>query len=209
MDLLIVYFHLVYPTMDSLTSEAIRLAYQAFKTDQQQTHFKWLRERNPELRDCSDERLSAIFKDVVSCFQSKGGKFFEKYVEDRLRDLGIPFQAQVNIDADGIIVSGKGVTIPDIVFGHPEVGTHISNYIVLSLKTTSRERSKLDTAWTQKHPPKMFYYGTIEADYPQPETFQENPKRKLVCVNCRAKDKRTFKMGFAEMAEEVSALLAE
>ena len=191
----------------SLSSSAIEAAYRQFKHAQHASHIARLRAAHPKLESWTDDEVAALYADSVSCFQSKSGKFFEKYIEDNLVAAGIPFQSQVNLDKDGIIVAGKGDTIPDIVFGSPVVGTHISNYMVLSLKTTSRERSKQDTAWTHKYPPKRFYYGTIEADYPTPDKFQEGETRKLVCVTLRKKDTRVFKLGFDGMVEEVRMLL--
>jgi hypothetical protein len=139
----------------------------------------------------------------VSCFQSKGGKGLENLVENALKSEQIPFKSQVQLDSNGIIVESNGVTIPDIVFGDPQIGTHISNYAVMSLKTTSRERSKLDTAWTEKHPPRLFLYATLEADYPTPEKFQESPRRKLVCGIPRKKDTREYKLGFEDIKQEL------
>lgn len=187
----------------ALSNAAILSAYSAFKAAQHAAHLLRVRTENPELAGLSDEVIDRVYNSVVSCFQSKGGKFFEKHVETLLTDAKIPFKAQVSIDADGMIVSGGGVTIPDIVFGEPVVGTHISNYIVMSLKTTSRERAKLDTAWTNKHPPKLFLYATLEPDYPQPATFGEGHTRRLVCATPRKNDTRAFKMGFEDIPQVV------
>lgn len=185
----------------ALSNASILSAYSAFKTAQHITHINRIRTENLELACMSDETITRIYNSAISCFQSKGGKFFERHIEKLLTDANIPFQAQVSIDADGIIVSGVGVTIPDIVFGTPVIGTHIGGYIVMSLKTSSRERAKLDTAWTYKHPPKLFLYATMESDYPQPSTFGESPTRRLVCATPRTKDLRMFKMGFDDIAK--------
>jgi hypothetical protein len=193
-----------------LTNSSILLAYTAFKSAQHAAHLTRLRAAHPKLLTFTDEELTALYWDTVSCFQSKGGKFFENHIEGLLRDAGIPFQAQVHLDSNGIIVEGRsdGDTIPDIVFGNPVVGTHISGYAVMSLKTTSRERAKLDTAWTHKHPPKLFLYATMEDDYPSPNTFEEGPTRKLVCATPKKRDTRAFKLGFEHLVAEVHAALA-
>jgi hypothetical protein len=162
-----------------------------------------MRDRNPKYADWTDEEIEHAFADVVSCFQSKGGKALESIVENALKLEQIPFKSQVHLDSNGIIVESNGVTIPDVVFGDPQLGTHISNYAVMSLKTTSRERSKLDTAWTEKHPPKLFLYATLEADYPIPEKFQESSTRKLVCAVPRKKDLRRYKLGFEHIKQEI------
>jgi hypothetical protein len=193
-----------------MTNSSILLAYATFKSAQHTAHLARLRANHPKLSVFTDEELTALYGDVVSCFQSKGGKFFEGHIENLLREAGIPFKAQVHLDANGFITEGRndGDTIPDIVFGNPAVGTHISSYAVMSLKTTSRERAKLDTAWTYKHPPKLFLYATLEDDYPSPKTFDEGPTRKLVCATPKARDARQFKLGFEHLVAEIQAALA-
>ena len=184
-----------------MNSVAILAAYASFKSAQHLQHLARLRRNYPKLADWSDADITALYSDVVSCFQSKGGSFFESHIESLLAH--VPFKAQVHLNADGMIVESGGCTIPDIVFGTPVVGTHISNYAVLSLKTTSRERAKLDTAWTFKHPPKLFLYGTLEDDYPQPKTFGECDTRKLICAKPRKRDLRQFKLGFEDLIDLV------
>lgn len=184
-----------------MNNTAILAAYASFKSAQHLQHLTRLRRNYPKLADWSDADITALYSDVVSCFQSKGGSFFESHIESLL--TGVPFKAQVHLNADGMIVESGGSTIPDIVFGTPVVGTHISNYAVLSLKTTSRERAKLDTAWTFKHPPKLFLYGTLEDDYPQPKTFGECETRKLICAKPRKRDLRQFKLGFEDLIDLV------
>ena len=198
------------PTTMALSNASILADYSAFKTGQHTAHLARLRAAHPKLSAFTDEELTALYQDVVSCFQSKGGKFFEGKLEGYLREAGVPFRAQVHIDSNGYIVEGRsdGDTIPDLVFGNPVVGTHISGYVVMSLKTTSRERAKLDTAWTCKHPPKLFLYGTLERDYPSPKTFCEGPTRKMVCAAPRTRDARKFKLKFEDLVAEIQAALA-
>lgn len=191
--------------MESFAPETMSKAYEDFKANKKKLGIQSMRKCNPKLVDFTDDEISQLYDCAVSSFQSKVGSFLERYVERSLQTIGIPFRPQVHIDASGMIVS-SGETIIDIVFGTPEIGTHISNYMVLSLKTTSRERAKLD-GWARRHPPKIFYYGTMESDYPQPDTFVENDSRKLVCVETRAKDLRQFKFNFQHMADEVRSLL--
>jgi hypothetical protein len=188
----------------SLSNASLLAEYAEFKESQHASHLLKVRADNPEIAHLAPEVLNRLFKSIVSCFQSKGGKPFEDQVEKRLVDAGIPFKAQVNIREDGIIVASGGCTIPDIVFGYPVIGDHISNYVVMSLKTTSRERGKLDDAWTRKTPPKLFLYATLASDYPQPERFGESDTRKLICATPRRQDTRKFKLGF----EDLQSLLA-
>lgn len=194
----------------AISNASIKEAYASFKSAQHADHLTRLRINHPKFAAFTDDELTSVFKDIVSCFQSKGGKFFEGHIEELLRNAGVPFQAQVHLNEGGFIVEqhGDGDTIPDIVFGTPTIGTHISQYVAMSLKTTSRERAKLDTAWTYKHPPKLFLYGTIESDYPSPSTFGEGPTRKMICCTPKSRDLRQFKLGFEDLVAEVQSALA-
>lgn len=178
------------PQVCMLTNEILLTKYATHKQAKREAAVCRLRETHPFLAGASDDEILAVYDTCVSIHQSKNGTFLESTLETILREMNIPFEAQVHINEDGYIVERtgkkkKGITIPDIVFGTPVVGTHISAYKVLSLKTSSRERSKLDTAWTLKHPPLVFYYGTLENDYPDPDVFGTSASRKLVCASPR------------------------
>jgi len=191
-------------TMSGLTNKNVLDAWEAHKNKKQVLFLESVRSEFPELAGMSDDRISAFAAKVVSNHQSKDGGFLEREVETSLK---IPFKRQVHIDDSGVVLTSGGKTIIDIVFGTPVVGTHISNYVVGSLKTTSRERWKLDTAWVNKHPPKLFLYISLAADYPSPKTFHEGPTRKLVCATPKKKDNRAFKLGFEDIEATVLATL--
>jgi hypothetical protein len=170
-----------------------------------------LRSEFPLLASWSDEDVSRFYSSAVSKFQSKNGGLFESCVEAFLTEEGIPFKRQVQINQEGIIVGLRGkkpknTIIPDIVFGDPQVGTYISEYAVMSLKTSSRERSSQDM-WTFLHPPRLFLYGTVDDDYPTPEKFRESDTRKLVCVHTRTPDTRKFKLSFDDLRDCLQASL--
>jgi len=191
-------------TMSGLNNKNVLNAWEAHKNKKQALFLESVRTEFPELAGMSDDRISAFAAKVVSTHQSKDGGFLEREVETSLK---IPFKRQVHIDDSGIIIATGGKTIIDIVFGNPIVGTHISNYVVGSLKITSRERWKLDTAWVNKHLPKLFLYISLAADYPSPKTFHEGPTRKLVCATPKKKDDRVFKLGFEDIETTVLAAL--
>jgi hypothetical protein len=190
--------------MSGLNNKNVLDAWEAHKNKKRTTFLENLRSEFPELAGMSDDRISGLAAKVVSNHQSKDGNFLQEFCENRLK---IPFKRQVHINDSGIVVASGGTTIPDIVFGNPVVGTHISNYVVGSLKITSRERWKLDTAWVNKHPPKLFLYISLAADYPSPKTFHEGPTRKLVCATPKKKDDRVFKLGFEDIEATVLAAL--
>lgn len=177
-----------------LTNESVLERYANHKKAKQQEALRTLREKHPKYADWADGEILAAHDTHVSIHQSKDGKFLEKLVETALREANIAFQAQVPIDANGYIVEHRGrrtgLTIPDIVIGTPIVGTHIRDYIVLSLKTSSRERAKQDE-WTRKHAPSCFYYATLTNDYPDPDVFGVSETRKLVSAS--PKDERVLR----------------
>jgi hypothetical protein len=197
-------------TMSGLSSETVLADLAKFRADKLADDLKYIRSRNPKTSCMTDEELANIFKDSVTCFQKKAGKFVERRVEAALTALGLPYMPQVRLDKNGIIVGfGKkqrGCTIPDIVFGNPTVGTHISQYIVMSLKISTRERDKLDS-YFRKHAPKLFLYASLDDDYPHPDVFDECLIRKLVCATPKKKDDRVFKLGFEDIEATVLAAL--
>ena len=179
----------------------------ALVADKRTALFAKMRNLVPELQTVSDDTLSTLRDAVVSDFQRKEGGFLERYVEGVLTRENIPFKAQVHINEEGTIVL-RGSTIPDIVCGTPVMGDSIAKYIVLSVKTSTRERKKLDD-WTKIHPPKLFLYVTLENDYPTPGSFAEGPTRKLVCATPKKCDARSFKLGFDDLAAEIRQSLAQ
>lgn len=194
-----------------LTNESILAALANFRNVKHANDLKYLRRSNDWIpAHITDQQLTHFFDDVVSCFQKKAGTALEQIVEATLVEQGIPCKAQVQLDKDGIIVGvGKkkrGCTVPDIVCPIPIVGTHISDYIVISLKISSRERAKLD-GYFRTHVPKLFLYASLSNDYPHPEDFGEDPTRKLVCATPRKNDTRRFKLGFEDIEATVLAAL--
>jgi hypothetical protein len=187
-------------TMSGLTNKNVLDAWKAHKNKKRTTFLEKVRSKYP---DMSDDQIADIEAMAISNHQSKDGNLLQDEVENRLK---IPFKRQVHIDDSGIIVASCGKTIIDIVFGTPVVGTHISNYVVGSLKITSRERWKQDD-WVYKHLPKLFLYISLAADYPSPDIFHEGPTRKLVCATPKKKDDRVFKLGFEDIEATVLAAL--
>jgi len=187
----------------SLSNELILETYREYKTNQKRQHVLALRACNEKFNTWTDDELLKVLDTSVSCFQKKGGHFLETIVEQGLKTEGIPFRSQVCINNDGIVVERhKAPIIIDFVFGNIELGSHISNYPVMSLKTSSRERAKED-GWTHSHPPKLFLYATLDSDYPQPDKFKETDTRKIVCAIAKKNDLRQYKLGFEHIAEEI------
>lgn len=192
-----------------LTNESILAALSNFRAVKLANDLKNLRLRHTWIpADTTDDQLTQLFKDVVSCFQKKAGKALEHNIEAWLTEQGIPYKAQVQLNNKGVVVGfGKkrGSTIPDIVFGNPAVGTHISQYIVMSIKISTRERDKLD-GYFHTHAPKLFLYASLDDDYPHPEVFEESDTRKLICATPKKDDTRKFKLGFQDIETTIASV---
>lgn len=162
--------------------------------------------------DDTDDKLMAYYTKSVSISQSrkcKNGKEFEAIIEEHLSKEDIPFKSQVAIDSDGIII-GLGTTVTnhahtiDIVIGdNIRNGCSIREFIVLSCKTSVRERWNQDD-WTYTHPPLVYILCTISDDYSQPKKFKESSKRKIVTLKPKKKDLRTYKLDFDQMMIELN-----
>lgn len=177
-----------------------------------------IRDSFPECKSWTNERILQFYDSCVSIHQSeksRGGTSFEQDFEEYLTENNIPFERQVAIDKFGIIVPGsgtkktmslKGCKLVDIVFGKSAVGDSITNFGVASLKKSSRERAILDD-WTKTIQPAFFLYVTGSDDYPHPEKFEESSTRKIITDRPKAKDTRTYKLGFEDVIATILAAL--
>jgi hypothetical protein len=196
-------------TMDVETSETdvnidneILEKIQLLRLRSMAEHIASMRVKFPKLTEWSDAEINELYNCNNSYSQSercKNGGNFEKCIEQVLYGKNIRFAKQIPINKDGIIVSEtKNNKIVDIIIGSPTIGMHISNYIVLSLKTSTRERYSEDD-WTKVHVPKLYLYGTLTTDYPSPEKFEESATRKMLCINPKKNDTRIFKLRFNDL----------
>lgn len=162
----------------------------------------------------SDEKLLKLYKAAISTFQSgkcKNGKGFESVIENQLRVNSIPFVSQVAINKCGIII-GTGTTVKghahtlDILIGADSIehiqGTHISKYVVISCKTSVRERWNQDE-WTFEHKPKLYILCILSDDYPNSKKFQESVNRKIATSKPKQKDDRKYKLDLEDCLNEV------
>jgi len=166
-----------------------------------------LRDKEPELSALDDETILRLYTNSVSIHQGrmqKSGALLEKTTADLLRANEIPFREQVTIDKDGIIVGfntkrKKCYHVLDIVVGdNIDVGRSIGDFIVVSCKTTCRERWTQDNAWSHTFPPILYILLTTSDDYPLPVRFGETACRQIAtCLpKMGTRDTRQFKLGF-------------
>jgi hypothetical protein len=163
----------------------------------------------------SDVELLQLYNKSISIHQSKiqgNGDFLENDILVGVLDKNnIPYKKQVTINKSGMIVGfnekkGKCYHIIDFVIGENiEVGKSITDYKVVSCKTTCRERWTQDD-WSYTFAPKLYILLTISDDYPPTQRFREDIKRKIITCLPKKKDDRLFKLNFENLIDELHKL---
>jgi hypothetical protein len=163
----------------------------------------------------NDIELLQLYNKSISIHQSKiqgNGDFLENDILVGILDKNkIPYKKQVTINKSGIIVGfnkkkGKCYHIIDFVIGENiEVDKSITDYKVVSCKTTCRERWTQDD-WSYIFAPKLYILLTISDDYPPTQRFREDTKRKIITCLPKKKDDRLFKLNFENLIDELHEL---
>ena len=191
-----------------ITNEDMLMRIDATRVEQEVSIMHRLRDKEPALIALDDETVLRLYNNSISIHQGrmqKSGALLEKTLAGLLRASNIPFREQVTIDKYGIIVGfnttrrTKCYHVLDVVVGHDIVeGMSIEDFIVVSCKTTCRERWTQDNAWSHTFPPMLYILLTISNDYPPPVRFGETICRQIAtCLpKVGAKDTRQFKLGF-------------
>jgi hypothetical protein len=163
----------------------------------------------------SDVELLQLYNKAISIHQSKiqgNGDFLENDILVSILDKNnVPYKKQVTINKSGIIVGfnekkNKCYHIIDFVIGENiEVGKSITEYKVVSCKTTCRERWTQDD-WSYTFIPKLYILLTISDDYPPTQRFREDSKRKIITCLPKKKDDRLYKLSFENLIDELKQL---
>lgn len=161
-----------------------------------------------------DDVILDIYNLSISFHQKHiqgNGDFLENTIlVDVLNTNNIQYKQQVTIDKNGIIVGfnekKKCYHIVDFVIGENiEIGKSITEYIVISCKTTCRERWTQDD-WSFTYTPKKYILLTLSNDYPTTSRFRESPKRKIITCLPKIKDDRHYKLNFENLIDELQQL---
>ena len=168
-----------------------------------------IKEKHPEFADYTPEKCLEIYDDCFSLRQSligsKGsGGFWERIAERLFSEFGM--NRQVHIKSDGIICESGGHHIVDIVLGNPITGNNISDYIVISCKTSAKDRWAQDM-WSLIHVPKLYVLMVVTDDYPCSEKFGESEIRKLYTLTPKKADDRKYKLKMHELLEEIRRIV--
>lgn len=163
----------------------------------------------------NDEKLLELYNKSISIHQSKiqgNGDFLENDILVGILDKhNISYKKQVTIDETGKIVGfnekrKKCYHIVDFVIGENiEVGASITEFKVISCKTTCRERWTQDD-WSYTYAPNLYILLTISNDYPLSNRFREDIKRKIITCLPKKNDDRIFKLNFENLVEELQGL---
>lgn len=179
------------------------------KNDKQNKIIEELRKLNTTL---NDNKLLELYNKSISIHQSKNqgnGSFLEKTLIKMLEDANIPYRTQVTINSSGLITGfnikkRKCYHIVDFVCGENiDIGKSITDYKVISCKTTCRERWTQDD-WTYTFVPMLYILLTTSNDYPTRERFRENKHRKIVTCLEKKKDDRLFQLRFEDLINELT-----
>jgi len=160
----------------------------------------------------NDDNIINFYDKCVSIHQ-KNIKGYGDYLENNILSTfldrnNINYKTQVTIDNNGIIIGfnikkNKCFHIVDFVIGNDiEKNKSITDYIVISCKTTCRERWTQDE-WSLKYIPKLYILITISNDYPPSARFIENENRKIITCIPKNKDDRKYKLNFNDLIYEL------
>jgi hypothetical protein len=180
-------------------------AYTNYRDNKQSVTIQKLKTELPEK---SDKELLDIYNLCISQHQSRqqgNGNFLEKHICEFLTDNKIPFKSQVSINSEGIIIgfnikAGAAHVIDIVIGGEIEIGKSITEFDVISCKTTCRERWTQDK-WSLVHKPCIFILATLSDDYPPSKRFSESETRKIITSNPKLKDDRLFKLNFDDLLD--------
>jgi hypothetical protein len=163
----------------------------------------------------NDVELLQLYNKSISIHQSKiqgNGNFLENDILVGILDENkIPYKKQATINQLGTIVGFnekkvKCYHIIDFVIGENiEIGKSITEYKVISCKTTCRERWTQDD-WSYTFIPKLYILLTISDDYPPSTRFREDAQRKIITCIPKRKDDRIYKLNFENLIEELQQL---
>jgi hypothetical protein len=158
-----------------------------------------------------DIKLLQLYNKSISIHQSKiqgNGHFLENDILVGVLDKNnISYKKQVTINQSGIIIGfnqkKNGYHVIDFVVGENiEVGKSITDYKVVSCKTTCRERWLQDN-WSYTFAPTLYILLTISDDYPPSHRFREHAKRKIITCLPKRKDDRLYKLNFENLIDEL------
>jgi len=199
------------PPMDCFNNESILNRISEEKDRKTKTAITELKKIAP---DIPDDILLKLHQRSISLRQSnvhKHGALLENITAEMLTTANIQFREQVTIDKTGKIIGfnvkkdKKTYHLLDIVIGDSiDIGKSITDFVVLTCKTTCRERwTQDDWSLVPVSKPKKLILITISNDYPPSVRFGESSSRKIITCKPKNKDDRQFKLKFEDLINEL------
>ena len=179
----------------------------------------------PTLTEDQIVQLNQTSISIQQSRNSKNGTSLENDIGEELDKNNISYEQQVEIDKSGIILRFKDKKDKDkkdkdkkkirkqekgqcyhrvdfVVGENIEVGKSITDYKVVSCKTTCRDRWTQDD-WTYTFPPTVYILVVTSDSYPPSERFRENTNRKIITCIPKKKDDRMYKLSFENLIDEL------
>ena len=157
-----------------------------------------------DVKNITDDIIYEIYCKCNSIRQKNvrnKGNDLEEFVDQMLDKYNIKHDIQVSIDKNGDIIK-RGTCecyhIIDFVIGDIKIGSNITDYIVLSTKTSCKERWTQDN-WTLDIQPKKYILATLTRDYPSSKRFRESKKRFIITLQPKKRDDRTYKYSYNDI----------
>jgi hypothetical protein len=165
-------------------------------------------ELKKDLPMLSNNKLLKIYNKCISLkcsILSNNGLFLEKEVIKFLDYHKISYKKQVPIDQNGLIIDNKinSYHVIDFVIGENiDINKSITKYIVLSCKTSVKDRWALDN-WSFTLQPLKYILITNSNDYPSSNKFRESKIRKIITSNPKKNDDRIYKLEYCDLFNEL------
>ena len=170
-----------------------------FQGDKRSAVIHRFRNEFPWMDNVSDDEVYRVYTSSVTMFQSRqrtNGNSMEDILSKYLSDNGISHYRQIPVSQSGHITSRHdSISLIDFIIADTiRVNDHISNYTIISTKTSCRERWLQDT-WTFTNKPKKYILFTLSNDYPDPVSkFGESHSRVIITMRPKKKDTRIYKL---------------
>lgn len=144
--------------MDDVDDDILNMRDTYYNTRRKDTFIRYWSKANiisqsGSLSECYDngfmDEIYNVNKSITQSLRATTGKDFEKCIETILDKYNVPFSRQVKVNKDTHIIqkrSGNTHAL-DIVIPPVKYGDDIDNYIVLSCKTSLRERYLQDSTY--------------------------------------------------------------
>jgi hypothetical protein len=196
--------------LPEFNSTSVNKRYTQHNENIKRTNIRQLQYIYPEINKTKIEEIYNSCIQLQKVQITNTNSFLVQMIKDFLKQNEIPYKSQVAVNYSGIIIEPfkktKKIHFIDFVIGNDiRVGRNISEFIVLSCKTSSKDKWATDnwmnTALTK---PKKYILLTLCSEYPKSIRFQESNTRKIITSKPRLNDDRIFHLGYSDLLDELT-----